>query len=150
MVDDPHREERPESPAIDARAVLLAGIGALALLAGTVAGLGAVYRTDVRADLAPAPREFPPPRLRADEAAQRERLQAGQRARLDRYAWVDRERGIVQIPIARAMALIVQEGAKAYDPVVPSPSALAAPQAGAQRATSEQGTPPANNGEAPP
>jgi len=146
MADDPHH--RFEPPAIDARTVLLAGVGALVLLAGTVAGLAAVYRADVRANLAPAPRTFPPPRLRADEAAQRERLQAAQRARLERYAWVDRQKGIVQIPIARAMALIVQAGAKAYDPVVPSAPALAATQAGAQRATSGQG--PRHNGEAPP
>ena len=37
------------------------------------------------------------------------RLQDEQRARLESYHWVDRERGVVAIPIDRAMELLLSE-----------------------------------------
>jgi hypothetical protein len=36
-------------------------------------------------------------------------LRARQRRELSRYGWVDREQGVVEIPIERAMELIVEE-----------------------------------------
>lgn len=38
---------------------------------------------------------------------------AEQRERLERYGWVDRDAGVVHIPIARAMDLVVQERGRA-------------------------------------
>lgn len=43
---------------------------------------------------------------RYQDAAQ---LRAGQEARLNIYQWVDREKGVIAIPIDRAMALVVRE-----------------------------------------
>jgi hypothetical protein len=37
------------------------------------------------------------------------RLRAKQRAALDGYAWVDRDRGIASIPISEAMRLVVEQ-----------------------------------------
>jgi len=37
---------------------------------------------------------------------------------LDTYGWVDKERGIVRIPVARAMGLVAKEGLQSR----PSPS----------------------------
>ena len=49
----------------------------------------------------------PAPRLQADPAADLAAERAQQRQRLESYRWVDRDAGIEQIPIERAMALLV-------------------------------------------
>jgi len=38
--------------------------------------------------------------------------QAEQQALLDRHEWIDREGGVVRLPIERAMALVVEEAAE--------------------------------------
>lgn len=49
----------------------------------------------------------PAPRLQADPAADLAAERAQRRQRLQSYHWVDRDAGIAQIPIERAMALLV-------------------------------------------
>jgi hypothetical protein len=49
----------------------------------------------------------PAPRLQADPAADLAAERAQQRQRLERYGWVERVAGFAQIPIERAMALLV-------------------------------------------
>ena len=49
----------------------------------------------------------PAPRLQANPAADLAAERAQQRQRLQSYRWVDRDAGIAQIPIERAMALLV-------------------------------------------
>jgi hypothetical protein len=49
----------------------------------------------------------PAPRLQADPATDLAAERAQQRQRLESYRWVDRDAGIAQIPIGRAMALLV-------------------------------------------
>ena len=150
MASEPHAAAKLEPPGVDLRGVLLAGLGAMLLLAGAIAGLFAVYRWQVP-DRAPPPlRTFPAPQVRADETVWRQRLQAEQQQRLSGYAWVDRTHGLVRIPIERAIRLIVEAGPKAYDPIAPSADALASPTAGAQRATSGQRASPAPASPAPP
>jgi hypothetical protein len=143
MASEPHVAEKLEPPGVDLRAVLLAGFGAMVLLAVAIAGLSTVYRWQVPSRVLSPPQTFPEPQLRVDENGQLRRLQAEQSAKLAGYVWVDRAHGLVRIPIERAMQLIVAAGPKAYDPIVPSAAALAAPTAGAQRATSRQGASPA-------
>jgi hypothetical protein len=46
---------------------------------------------------------------RPDHAAIRRELEAAARAKLESYAWVDRDRGIVRIPVARARELWLAE-----------------------------------------
>ena len=62
------------------------------------------------------PVQFPEPRLQVNEqltlAQQRER----EAAQLHRYAWVDQAAGVVQIPIDRAMELVVERGLPARQP----------------------------------
>jgi hypothetical protein len=50
----------------------------------------------------------PAPRLQPDPAADLAVERARQQARLQGYAWVDRDAGIARIPIGRAMALLVE------------------------------------------
>lgn len=38
-----------------------------------------------------------------------ERLRLDGRARLESYGWVDRERGVIHVPVERAMELILEE-----------------------------------------
>jgi hypothetical protein len=135
MATDAHPDTRLEAPGVNLRAVLLAGCGAMVLLAGAIVGFHAIYRWEVRGSSLPSPAQFPAPRPETNEAAQLHGLLSEQRARLSGYAWADKEHGVVRIPIDRAMKLIVQKGEHAYDPIVPSAPALAAPAAAAQRAT---------------
>ncbi len=50
------------------------------------------------------------PPLEVDPAAERVALEARARARLQGYAWTDRDAGLARIPIERAMALLVARG----------------------------------------
>jgi hypothetical protein len=56
--------------------------------------------------------EPPAPRLQADPRRDLEVMRAEEAARLDGYAWVDREAGSVRIPIARAMDLVAERSRK--------------------------------------
>ncbi len=50
--------------------------------------------------------ELPPlPRLQTDPLRDLQAVRAVEDAHLDRYAWIDRQQGIAQIPIDRAMVL---------------------------------------------
>ena len=62
---------------------------------------------------APGPGEerLPPePRIQANAAADMEALRRQEDARLTTYGWVDRQAGIVRIPVSVAMAQILEEG----------------------------------------
>ena len=84
----------------------------------------AVWLFESVVDFEPAaavpPAAFAPPRLQSDPAGELRDYQAAQRARLSGYAWTDRERGMVRIPIERAMAMIAARGGGAYEPLDPS------------------------------
>jgi flagellar biosynthesis/type III secretory pathway M-ring protein FliF/YscJ len=69
--------------------------------------------------LAPAESQVPPePRLLVKEHDDLVAVRKEEQERLDTYGWVDKERGIVRIPIARAMELVAKEGLQSR----PSPS----------------------------
>jgi hypothetical protein len=58
-----------------------------------------------------AEREEPPePRLQASPALDLRELQAREHERLSTYGWVDRQAGVVHLPIERAMELVAEEG----------------------------------------
>lgn len=134
MALEPHREEKLQSPAVATRSVLMYGFGALLLIAAAIGGLQAVYYWQVPAQHYPAPETFPQPRVMPDETEELRQLETKQKSRLEGYHWVDRQQGLVQIPIERAMQLLAQQGAQAYAPLAPS-TALSSPQAGAERLT---------------
>ena len=71
---------------------------------------------------------FPEPRLQPngtlDLAARREK----ENERLTGYAWVDRNTGVVQIPVERAMELTLERGLPALTPgKLPTPGPKTAP-----------------------
>ena len=143
MANEPHVRDRLEPPGIDVRAALIAAGASVALVVAAIVGLDAVYRAYVPNPTPPPPQAFPEPRVQPNESAELRRLLAEQRARLEGYAWADRDRKRVKIPIDRAMQLIVRKGDHAYDPLAPAAPALSGPSAGAQRATTPGQGPPA-------
>jgi hypothetical protein len=116
-----------QSPAIRARRILLITAGCVGLVFASIGGLALIYKTYAPGQRAAPPRVFPEPRLAVDEAAQRADLEARQRTRLSNYRWIDRQAGIIGIPIERAMELIAQRGSGAYEPLAHDASATKAP-----------------------
>lgn len=73
-------------------------------------------------------RELPPgPQLQVDPRKQLRDYLANQKATLDSYGWVDRNEGIVRIPIERAMELLLKKGLPVRSGSV-SEEALSEPQ----------------------
>jgi hypothetical protein len=58
----------------------------------------------------------PEPRIQVDAAGDLQRLRAGEDAVLTTYGWVDREAGVVRLPVDVAMRLVLQEGLPARGP----------------------------------
>jgi hypothetical protein len=56
------------------------------------------------------PQVPPPPRLQVDPSRDLAQLQARNAARLEGYGWIDRAKGIVHIPIERAMQMLATQG----------------------------------------
>jgi hypothetical protein len=52
----------------------------------------------------------PSPRLQTDPAADLAALRQAESARLSGYGWVERDEGLVRIPISRALALTAERG----------------------------------------
>ena len=58
-----------------------------------------------------ADREEPPePRLQATPVLELRELQKREETRLTTYGWIDRQSGIVHVPIERAMEIVAEEG----------------------------------------
>ena len=55
----------------------------------------------------------PEPRLQADPEADLAAMRAAENVQLSKLAWVDQSKGIVQVPIERAMELLVASGVPA-------------------------------------
>jgi len=57
-----------------------------------------------------APALPPEPRLQVNPAVDLLRMRDVENVTLQNYAWVDADKGIVRIPIARAMAILAEQG----------------------------------------
>jgi hypothetical protein len=105
-----------QSPDVDARSIVGFASGFLLFVAVSIALLGVYYiHANVRV-ASPSPRQFPEPRLEARSGQELGALLKTQRHQFQSYAWVDRGRGLVRIPVSRAMEIVAARGAKAYDP----------------------------------
>lgn len=135
MPAEEHIQYVPEPPSVATGIVVRCAIGAIVLLAGAIGGFTAVYDHAVPVKTVPRPEEFPEPRVvtSAADAAQLRRLRTEQQQSLETWGWANDQHTRVRIPIARAMTILVQKGAEAYAPLLPS-SALNAPAAAAQNA----------------
>ena len=145
MSEPAERRWRQQHDRVAARPAVILIAGTLAVIAGSVAvswwllrrdaGGGArVARIDARgprAEVSPGAASIGGVRQtlieRDEETA---RLLHDQRRRLESFAWVDRDRGIVRIPIERAMDLAAA-GMTPVAPATPPAATAAAATAGA-------------------
>jgi hypothetical protein len=65
----------------------------------------------------------PPPRLQSTPLADYREHRAHEDRVLNSYGWVDRERGVVRIPIDRAIELLIQRGEPSVPPAAADPPA---------------------------
>jgi len=128
--EQPHTVDRPESPAVATRAVMFAAMGFLAFVGISLVVLHIFYREQISHAVLLPPAPFAKPRLQTNDAGDLAKLQAEQRDRLNRYTWVDRDKGIAAIPIEEAMKRVVARGADAYSPIDTSSSAKQSAGAG--------------------
>jgi len=108
-----------EKPAV--REALIASVmaGFVVLVVAATVGLFFFYQALARNTGFVKVQEFPAPRLQTLSDGLRDPEIARQQADLQRFRWIDRSRGVFQIPIERAMRLVAARGAKGYDPVPP-------------------------------
>ncbi len=132
---------RFEPTDLESRKVILTGV---AIFVSTMAVAGLMYLAFVL--LAHArqqqgalmqrqgaiPRELPPePRLQSSPRSDFQAYRAAQLGQLNSYQWIDRNRGIVAIPIQRAIDLLAQRGIPPQK--APSSLMLYPPSAGTRR-----------------
>lgn len=103
------------------RPIAFAAIGLAILIVASVVAMRVlfVFNLDREAQLSPpanplaavsGPRLPPEPRLLPKPVEQLERLRAEEKETLETYGWVDRQQGIVRIPVERAMELVAKRG----------------------------------------
>ncbi len=122
---DLHREPRTDLQAsyelsdLRPRYIAFFGIGlsVVLVISVVIASLIVHYKTvqHARQDT-PIPRlarereATPGPRLQVDANKDLRQMRAGEEAALNSYAWVDKDAGIVRIPIQRAMEILAKQG----------------------------------------
>jgi hypothetical protein len=123
MAEMPHVNERSE-PAHEVRDVQIKpilgfGIGLIVITLGVLALMGVTFdalsarRSEQNVPPSPLAKPaspFPEPRLQVAPAQDLQKLLAEENAVLSSYGWVNRARGVVRIPIDRAMDLLVERG----------------------------------------
>jgi len=120
MAADPGLAERREPLDLRPGIIVLVGLGTLGFVMASLVVLGLFYAAMRTGGSFASMQAFPGPRLQSDPAGELRAYQAAQRARLEGYAWADREHGLVRIPVARAMEMIAARGAAAYEPLEPA------------------------------
>jgi hypothetical protein len=111
--DGPHHPEiaveRRDAPP---RLIALLAAGLLAFCVVAALALALIYPSSL-SGLSDAPHlVIEPPRLQIDPQADLTRHQADERAALTSYGWVERRRGLVRIPIDKAMQDVMATGIK--------------------------------------
>ncbi len=101
-----------ETPAVRARVVVLATVGILAALVIVAFGFEPIFRDRIGKTYVDR-HDFPAPGVIANERAEREALEARQRALLEGAGG--------RLPIDAAMHAVVDKGEHAFDPVGAAP-----------------------------
>ena len=145
MPAEEHLRYTPESSAIDLRAVTWPALAVLMLLALAIGGLYAAYEFSLPIKAPAPPQTFPNPQVTTSEndITERRRLTAEQNQRLNTWRWANDQHTLVQVPIDRAMQLLVAKGGNAWSPLLSPQPALSSPIAGAQRAVTDSQKAPA-------
>jgi hypothetical protein len=110
---------RHEQSGVNAAAVALLGLALAVIVASALVLLVWIFnrfsvretRTGHNVRRAPTAIVLPPePNLQVSPRSDLEELLAAEQKQLDSYGWVDKDKGIVRIPIERAMELIAKRG----------------------------------------
>lgn len=125
MADQGARRLGYEPRDINVRAVLWFAIALVAmaiLIHLAVAGLFVLFKKEHPSPEAPSRIAMQPkplaavPRLQVNPVEDLEQFRRAEETKLDSYGWVDKQAGIVRIPIKRAMQLIAERGLPARCP----------------------------------
>ncbi len=101
----------------DPKPIVWFGVALAAMLVVTIAAMAWMFdyftAREKQLDTSGSPladtREIPKaPQLQVTPASDLTRLRAREQARLDSYGWVDRQQGLVHIPIERAMEMLAE------------------------------------------
>jgi len=104
-----HRPDHERSD-VDPRLLVILAVVLGAFLVAAPYVLFATYPA-ARHDALIRPTQRPPaPRLQVDPAADLRAMRRSEDARLSRYRWVDRDNGVVGLPIERAIELTFERG----------------------------------------
>ena len=105
---------RTEPEGVSARPVLYVAVGFLLFVGACLGGLYVYYRDVVRNGPTARAEPFPAPQLQSAPLSDLQKLQQKQQGQLQGYAWVDKDQGIVRIPIERAMQIVAAKGSAAF------------------------------------
>jgi hypothetical protein len=116
---NPHVQHEPGD--VNALALTKFGLTMAALIVVFLFGLWGLFEylkksvTEAGLPLSPAAivnnqKQPPEPRLQVHPAQDMRSWRAAEERAMRQYAWIDPDKGIVQIPVARAMDLIAQRG----------------------------------------
>lgn len=106
----------PEPPDVATLTVLVTVAGFLGFVALAITGLFFYLRAEAPGALKQGvEHQFPEPTLQKSPQADLGRFDTDQRKALSGYGWIDRQKGLVHIPIEEAMRIVAARGDHAYD-----------------------------------
>lgn len=134
---------RTEPEGVAARPVLLIAVGFLAFVGVCLAAVFFYFNGEIGRRRLLQPKAFPAPQLQRAPLLDLDALQKAQRRQLAGYAWVDKDHGIVRVPIERAMQILASKGAAAFGPLddINKPPAPATPKAPKDKAAQNAAKP---------
>ncbi len=99
-------EESPRPAVLSAIALAALIVVSLVICAGFVVWL---QREGTIPNPAPKKAQLPPePRLEATPSETLERVRREEHVRANTYGWIDRKNGVIRVPVARAMELMLE------------------------------------------
>jgi hypothetical protein len=126
--NDPHASDEPRNPHVhhepgdvNARALTKFGMAMAGLIVIFLVGLWGMFDYLIHREaelglpmsasaMVNAQKHPPDPQLQAHPAQDMRNWRAAEESAMQQYAWKDPDKGIVQIPVERAMELIAQRG----------------------------------------
>lgn len=118
MADHDHATNRElEPPSVALKPVMIAAVGFVILVGFSIVAARVFYDWNIHSPLTAPPKVFPAPQLQTDDAADLKTFMSRQRSQLDAYGWVDRDHGVIRIPIDRGMEMVAARGSAGFGPV---------------------------------
>lgn len=115
--DGPQPTPGLEPPLVATRTVLMVGISLLLFLGLSLLVMHLYFRAEIQRAVFVPPKPFAKPRLQTSDRSDLTALQTKQRSVLQSYAWIDRDKGIIAIPIEEAMERMAAREGDPYAPI---------------------------------